>query len=614
MIHGAIRSDQWLEVLDELNVGAFTVNTDHQITAINYNAQALLGLRGPEVTGLDCREVFTGVPCLGNCQIAIQNGTATETPDVVVTDETDSDHLITRMATPLFDNEGQVMGCLTILQDHTPITELVDRVHYEARRQKIILDSLDLAVFTVNRGGLITFFNTTAERITGFNRQGVLGRPAAQLFGGADRPEIQILHATMTSGRSHRQARGRLLDRDGVGVPIRANYMVLRNEKETVVGGLVTFRDLALEVQLDQAIRGRYTCRDMIGKSPAMQRIFEMVPVVADSDASVLIEGATGTGKDLLAKVIHGASPRAGRAFIKVNCASLPEQLLESELFGYVKGAFTGAVKDKPGRFQLAAEGTILLDEIGDLPLNLQAKLLRVLEDKEFYPLGSRHTVKVDVRILSATNRGLDGLVQQQLFREDLFYRLNVLRLELPPLVERRDDLPLLIRHVSRRLCAARGRQLPAISRGALDHLLNHRYPGNVRELENILEHALILCQEGSIRRRHLPTYLQEGPPAERGFPIGTARGSASERIASGALRNGQVSSTVISAASQEGASKEGVSKEEAAKEEAAKTAAEKARIRAQLHRCHGHRAKTARALGMDRTTLWRKMKRYNIQ
>jgi PAS domain S-box-containing protein len=520
---------------------------------------------------------------MGACQIAVQDGTTTDAPDVVVTDETDTDHLITRLATPLFDAEGRVIGCLTILQDHTPITELVDRVHYEARRQKIILDSLDLAVFTVNRGGLITFFNTAAERISGFNRQGILGRPAEQLFGGPDRPEIQLLLDTMASGRSRRQQRGRLLDKDGVGVPIRANYMVLRNEKEAVVGGLVTFRDLALEVQLDQAIRGRYSCRDMIGKSPAMQRIFEMVGVVADSEASVLIEGATGTGKDLLAKVIHSASPRAGRAFIKVNCASLPENLLESELFGYVKGAFTGALKDKPGRFQLAAGGTILLDEIGDLPLNLQAKLLRVLEDKEFYPLGSRRTVKVDVRILSATNRELERLVGQGLFREDLFYRLNVLRLELPPLRERSGDLPLLIRHVGRRLCAARGRQPPTLSKGALDRLLNHDYPGNVRELENILEHALILCREGCVRRRHLPTYLQERPPAKTDEPE-TADNRSPDP---------------------------GRQRPPAA---AGDTATEARWIRDALRRHGGHRARTARALGMDRTTLWRKMRRHGIR
>src|SRR5210317_1228371 len=186
-----------------------------------------------------------------------------------------------------------------------------------------------------------------------------------------------------------------------------------------------------------------------------MQQIFEILPVVADSEANVLVEGPTGTGKDLLAKIIHNASRRKDKPFVKVNCAALPDNLLESEMFGYVKGAFTGADRDKPGRFQEAEGGSIFLDEIGDLPLPLQAKLLRVLEDKEFYPLGSRRIKKVDIRIITATNRGLESLVEKNLFREDLYYRLNLFKIELPDLKDRRIDLPILIRHILRRLCTA---------------------------------------------------------------------------------------------------------------------------------------------------------------
>jgi len=361
------------------------------------------------------------------------------------------------------------------------------------------------------------------------------------------------------------------MTRDGVPIPIRANYMALRNEKGMIVGGLMTFHDLTLVQQLKQAMRDRYTFHDMIGKSPAMQKIFEMINVVAATDATILIEGATGTGKDLLAKVIHSASQRFDKPFVKVNCAAIPDNLLESEIFGYVKGAFTGAERDKSGRFQEADGGTIFLDEIGDLPLALQAKLLRVLEDKEFYRLGSRHTVKVNVRIISASNRNLENMVAKRLFREDLYYRLNLFRIALPELRDRKVDLPILIGHILRRLSAAGGSRLPEVSEKVMEILLNYNYPGNVRELENILEHAMIICQEETIQARNLPEYLQvrrttRKPPARRSFkPL---QDSENE---------------------------------------------ERAKIISLLKRHNGHRSETAKALDIDRTTLWRKIKKYEI-
>jgi transcriptional regulator with PAS, ATPase and Fis domain len=347
--------------------------------------------------------------------------------------------------------------------------------------------------------------------------------------------------------------------------------MVLRNEKGTIVGGLTTFHDLTLVHQLDQAMRDRYTYHDMIGKSPAMQKIFEMVNVVAVTDATILIEGSTGTGKDILAKVIHSVSRRSGKSFVKVNCAAIPDNLLESEIFGYVKGAFTGAERDKTGRFQEADGGTIFLDEIGDLPLALQAKLLRVLEDREFYRLGSRHTIKVNVRIISASNRNLAKLVEKRLFREDLYYRLNVFRITLPELKNRKVDLPILIGHILRRLSAARGIRLPQVSESVMEILLNYTYPGNVRELENILEHALIICQNETIKPRHLPEYLQ--------VHASTYRSQLSKSL------------EPIDAADKQ----------------------ERDGIIAMLQRYNWHRSKTAKALGMDRSTLWRKIKKYGI-
>jgi transcriptional regulator with PAS, ATPase and Fis domain len=292
---------------------------------------------------------------------------------------------------------------------------------------------------------------------------------------------------------------------------------------------------------------------------------------VAGTVATILIEGSTGTGKDLLAKVIHSASRRSDKPFVKVNCAAIPDNLLESEMFGYVKGAFTGAEKDKIGRFQEADGGTIFLDEIGDLPLPLQAKLLRVLEDKEFYRLGSRHTVEVNVRIISASNRNLQKMVEKQLFREDLYYRLNVFRIELPELKDRRVDLAILIGHILRRLCAARGIRQPGVSEKVMEILLNYHYPGNVRELENIIEHALIICQEDTLQHVHLPEYLQARPIARKAIPLGPAEQSFSSENK------------------------------------------ERTELLAALQQYSWHRKKTAHALGVDRTTLWRKMKKYGL-
>jgi PAS domain S-box-containing protein len=566
-----IRCTEWLELLDELNIGAFTVNFDRHITAINYTAQALMGLKENEVIGEDCREIFTGVPCMVKCMLRDPTDVSTDEPDVVITDEDETKHFLTRLATPIFTTQGQVQGCLTILQDHSPIADLIDRIHYEERSLKLILDNLDVGIFTVNRGGYITFFNNEAEKISGFDRRQVLGQPCAAIFGSDAANDLCLLRESIANGGARSSRPGKMITKEGETIPVRANYMALKNEKGTVVGGLSTFHDLTLVRQLTRAMRDRYTYHDMIGKSPEMQKIFEMVSVVARTDATVLIEGATGTGKDLLAKVIHSSSQRSFHPFVKVNCAALPDNLLESEMFGYIKGAFTGAERDKPGRFNEADRGTIFLDEIGDLPLALQAKLLRVLEDKEFYPLGSRHTQKVDVRIVSATNRGLEQLVKKRLFREDLYYRLNVFRIELPELRNRRDDLPLLIPHILRRLSATLDNRRVGISNSAMKTLLNYHYPGNVRELENVLEHALVICGDDTIRPQHLPDYVHNLPPT---IPLAANDASTSD------FRN---------------------------------DGAERQKILHALQQNNGNRTQTAKSLGIDRTTLWRKMKRYGM-
>ncbi len=565
-----VPSQQWLDLLDRLNIGAFTVDMQRCITAINHAARSMMGLDEIPLIGRDCTEVFLGVPCLMRCH-PIQE----DCPDVAAVAlraGADADReLVVRVSTPIYDPDETVVGCLTVLHDQSPLADLISRIDYEERSLKLILDNLDLGIFTVNRGGHITFFNKAAEVLTGYSRREVLGKASADLFGQDSLNVPNLLHQAAADEDLRRSIKSLMTTRDGVKVPVRADYLPLRNESRQVVGGLATLHDLTLVQQLNEVISERYSLHNMIGREPAMQRVFELARMVSGSDATVIIEGPTGTGKDLLAKVIHSQSRRAERPFVKVNCAAVPENLLESEFFGYAKGAFTGAERNKPGRFQLADGGTIFLDEIGDLPLALQAKLLRVLEDREFYPLGSRQTVRVDVRIVSATNLDLERMVAQGRFREDLFYRLNVMRIELPPLCQRRADIPLLIRHILRRLSAARASRVSGISKAAFEVLLNYSYPGNVRELENILEHALIVCQGEEIRRQHLPDYVQ----------------TTDRRLAS---------SRSVAPLSNAGSEDE-----------------DRLRIRDALQRSGGRRSQAARLLGIDRTTLWRRIRRLGL-
>ncbi|MGB5156673.1 sigma 54-interacting transcriptional regulator [Desulfobacterium sp. N47] len=564
-----IKSDQLLELFDELNIGAFTVDIHRKVSSMNLTAQALMGLKEAEATNQDCREVFCGVPCMIKC--LFKSGKAWDDDSAVKAEETPH-RLVTRLATPIYDSEQNLVGCLTILQDHFPITDLINRVHFEERSLKMILENLDIGIFTVNRGGHITFFNNTAETISGYARNQVLGKPCSALFEGVGENDLEMLKDSIENGNTRSNHKGRMKTKSGDIIPLRASYMALRNEKGAIVGGLSTFYDLTVVYNLNKAVTERYTFHDMIGKDPAMQKIFEITRVVAGTNSTVLIEGPTGTGKDLLAKVIHSESNRAGKPFVKVNCAALPENLLESEMFGYTKGAFTGADRDKPGRFQEASGGTILLDEIGDLPLSLQAKLLHVLEDRKFYPLGSRRPVSVDIRILSASNRGLKNLVDKQLFREDLYYRLNVLQIELPYLKDRKADIPLLIRHIMRKHFEPSLHQIKDISEKAMEALLNYDYPGNVREMENIIEHALIISQTEKIELHHLPDYMQKrlkssGPDFDENQDHKKPAAANKER------------ETILKA----------------------------------LRSNNWNRAQAANALKMERTTLWRKMKRYNI-
>jgi len=435
----------------------------------------------------------------------------------------------------------------------------------------VILNSIADGVFTTDNDGKITFINKAAEEITGFSSKEAIGHFCFDIFRADICQTRCALKQTLKTKKEITNLPVTILNKQGKKMPISISTAVLKNEKGQIIGGVETFRDLSTIEELKKELSQKYTLGDIISKNHKIHEIFNILPDIAESDSTVLVQGASGTGKELFAKAIHNLSRRKTKPFVKVNCGALPDTLLESELFGYVKGAFTDAKKDKPGRFALANEGTIFLDEVGDMSPSLQVKLLRVLQEKEFEPLGSTSPRKTDVRIVAATNKDLSRLVSEGKFRDDLFYRLNVVKIELPLLRERREDIPLLIDAFVQKFNAKMGKQVIGVSDEVMGALMRYDYLGNVRELENIIEHAFVLCKGDRIDLDCLPkeiTVNQEkisSPtvPLPGETPIDRAEAEVIERA---------------------------------------------------LKKYDGNRIKTAKELGLDRTTLWRKIKKHALK
>lgn len=433
---------------------------------------------------------------------------------------------------------------------------------------EIILESISEGVFTVDHNWRIMSFNRAAEEITGTPRNEAIGRYCWEVFRSNMCEGACALKRTMKEGKSFVSSATYIINNRQQRVPITVSTSPLKNEHGEILGGVETFRDHSLVEELRRELSGSFVVGDMVSRSKAMKKIFNILNQVAESDSTVLIEGDTGTGKELMARALHSLSSRKDEPFVAINCGALPDTLLESELFGYKAGAFTNASKDKPGLFQAAGRGTIFLDEIGDTSAAFQVRLLRVLEEKEFQPLGSVTKMKTDTRIITATNRDLGEMVAKGEFRRDLFYRINIIRFHLPPLRERMEDIPLLIERFITKMNRLRGRAISGVGQEAMAILLDHDYPGNIRELENIIEHAFILCQEGAIDIAHLPAYLLQ---RKGGLPVHDSS------IASGVR-------------------------------------ATEAEIIALALKQHGYnRLAAARALGIHKSTLFRKLKKHNI-
>ncbi len=376
------------------------------------------------------------------------------------------------------------------------------------KKRDVILNSITEGVFTVDSNWRITSFNRGAEEITGIPRDKAVGQQCSDILR-ADVCETDCaLRKTIATGKPIINKAVHIVDAKGERHAIAISTALLKNESGKVIGGVETFRDMSLVEALRKEIEGRWSCEDIISQNHRMQRLFSVLPNIAESDCIVLIESESGTGKELLARAIHNLSFRKDKPFVAVSCGALPDTLLESELFGYKAGAFTDAKKDKPGRFAIAQGGTIFLDEIGDISAAVQVRLLRVLQERTYEPLGAVSSVNADVRVITATNKKIGELVKQGQFREDLYYRINVMKLELPLLRDRKDDIPLLVNHFISRFNRLRGKHISCVTDEVLAILLAYDYPGNVRELENIIEHSFVLCQSEIIEKKHLPSSI----------------------------------------------------------------------------------------------------------
>ena len=446
-----------------------------------------------------------------------------------------------------------------------------------AKCWKTIVDTLQDGLMVIDPEGNILAMNPAAERLTGYSADELVGQncqilncTGCELYGrGPGKEWCSLFEKGIVTAKKCLISR-----KDRRALHVVKNATVLKDPEGQMIGSVETLTDISEIVrQQEEILTLRKSCRledqhhGLLGESPPMQRLFELIENVAQTDAPVLIHGQSGTGKELVARAIHEDSPRKDKPFIKVNCAALNENLLESELFGHEKGSYTGADRTRIGRFEAAHEGTIFLDEIGDIPLGIQVKLLRVLEEKEIERVGDHKPIPVDVRIISATNKDIEDLIAQELFREDLFFRINVFPLKCPSLSERLDDIHLMVQNFIEQNAEKSGKKIVGLTPEAMEALFTYSWPGNVRELRNAIEYAFVLCSGHWIGVEHLPPKISTGSKR----PLTRAQQSS-------------------------------VSWEE-----------DRSNLLDTLRQVGGNQSEAARLLGVSRVTIWKRIKKYGI-
>ncbi len=571
-------------VLESIAEGIIVLGMDRKILFINKMAKELIGLQGELAEGMACNKILKTDLCSRGCPFESMSNNDTNCShaahfmNINLYKKDNSSIPLCLNVAALYDQGGIVVG---FIENFRPMSEVIKTIEaleksnimltQEKSRIDSIINSLADGVFTVDKELRITSFNKGMENLTGLKSSDVTGHLCREVLT-ADNCDCDCpLSYTLKNDYGLANIRERITGKNGKMISASISTAFIK-DGAVDIGLIAIIRDTTEIEMLKKEVNDRYHFSNIIGKSNQMQKIFELIECLSDTDCAILIEGESGTGKELVARAIHHESYRRNKPFLKVNCSAIVEGLFESELFGHVKGAFTGAIKDKIGKLELADGGTIFLDEIGDMSLALQPKLLRVLQDKELERVGDTKTRKVDVRILTATNRNLKNRIKINKFREDLYYRLCVVPIEMPPLRERKEDMPLLINHFLEKcyMKIPKRQRIIEVTQEALTALMDYNWPGNIRELENTIEHAYIRSKTNMIDLKSLPSSIT----------------GVSEQEVSGIETKGLPRY----------------------REES-----EKFCIETLLEKYNGNRTKVAKDLGLSRTTLWRKFKKHNL-
>ena len=559
--------------------GIIALNGDKNIIVFNEAACRITGFQEQEVLSKNIKILLSEFKDdQSYISQSLKSGEIFTNISLTINCANDKKLQVTASITPVVQPSKGIIGLIVVFRDTqetlTLYAELQKKnreIIEEKNKLEAIFRSRIEGTFTLDMNGVITAFNLAAERITGYSEQDVIGKEYWAVFLPGTNKESNHFKTIFDESGSSQQRELILNRKDNSKVPVRGNSSPLIDASGKQIGAVLSFQDISELKNLSNHLEERFQFDNIIGRSKAMQSVYNMMENVIATDSTVLITGGSGTGKEMIARAIHLNSERKSEPFIAVNSTAFAETLLESELFGHEKGAFTGAIKTKPGRFELAGEGTIFLDEIGDISLAVQVKLLRVLENRQFERVGGTDTLELKARIITATNKNLEEEIAEGRFREDLFYRINVINIHLPPLRERKGDISSLVHYFMNKFNKKIKKDITNISPGAMQVINNYSWPGNIRELENVIEHAFVVCPGNVIETEHLPERLWD----------------VIQRI--------DVN-------------------ENQSKKESPLGNAEKQLIEETLNKFNGNRVLTSNALGIDKTTLWRKMKKFGIK